>query len=173
MKAVNALKKSIFALVVVTVVSLICSVVCLSQNYKVYADAASESIIEAAEEGDATEVTPYALAASLSLSINGGDGKVWATVKNDYTVFPGTIGVIVQLYSSDYYAESYKEMTLVSANATVDLDMGKTISVEVSTGGVEKFWLARMRYQIDKSSWNSRQTVACRISADGEFLGYI
>lgn len=50
-------------------------------------------------------MSPYGLATSLSLSINSGNGKVWATVKNDLTVFSSTVIVIVQLYSSDSYAE--------------------------------------------------------------------
>ncbi len=118
-------------------------------------------------------MSPYGLATSLSLSINSGNGKVWATVKNDLTVFSSTVIVIVQLYSSDSYAESYTQMELVCMNSIADLNIGKTITTEAETGGVEKFWLARMRYKVDNGSWSSRQTGACRISASGEFLGFI
>lgn len=65
------------------------------------------------------------------------------------------------------------KVTKISLKMIADLDIGKTISTEAETGGVEKFWLARMRYKIDSNSWSSRQTGACRISASGEFLGYI
>ncbi len=173
MKTQKILRNLLIALVIAALVSICYSIITLSKNYKVYAETESNNIIIGEAEEDAQEITPYSLGASLSLSINSGDGKVWATVKNDYTIFPGTISVIVQLYCSDTYAESYTQMTLVCANSIGDLDMGKTISTEASTGGAEKFWLARMRYKIDKASWTSKQTAACRISADGEFLGYI
>ncbi|MDE7379458.1 MAG: hypothetical protein K2N14_00255 [Clostridia bacterium] len=121
-------------------------------------------------EDDAGEIQPRWT--DLSLSINGGNGKVWATVKNDFTLFFSTVTVVVFLYSSDTYAESYEDMTLVSTNEIRDLDVGKTITTEAETGGVEKFWLARMRYNINSGGWESRQTAACRISGTGEFLGY-
>lgn len=122
---------------------------------------------------DGQEASVYGLVTSLSLAIDSGDGKVWATVKNDFTLFSETVVVIVQLYSSDTYAESYTEMSLVCMNSIADLDIGQTISTEAETGGVEKFWLARMRYKIGDDVWQSRQTGACRISGSGEFLGYI
>lgn len=139
--------------------------------YSAYAQTEEEAnqTTDAGEEGTPSE----RLFTQLSISINCGDGKVWATAKNDFTLFPSTVVVIVQLYSSDTYAESYEQMTLVSANSTSDLDMGNTITTEASTGGVEKFWLARMRYKIDNGSWEYRQTAACRISGSGEFLGYV
>lgn len=124
-----------------------------------------------AEEGD-EGINPR-LFTSLSLAINCGDGKVWATVKNDFTLFPSTVIVIVMLYSSDTYAESFEYMDYVCANVSNDLDMGNTLTVESPTGGEEKFWLARMRYKINNDDWESKQTTACRISADGEFLGYV
>ena len=138
--------------------------------------AATEELVnkedpEISNEGQSASV--YGVSTSLSLSINSGNGKVWATVKNDFTFLPSTVVVIVQLYCSDEYAESYTEMERVSMNSIADLDIGQTITTEAETGGVEKFWLARMRYKIDSNVWQSRQTGACRISASGEFLGYI
>ena len=138
------------------------------------AGAAENAETEGAVSVQAESASPR-LFAHLTLSISGGDGRgnIYATVKNEFTLFPSTVVVIVQLYSSDTYAESYEQMTLVSANSTSDLDMGNTITTEASTGGVEKFWLARMRYKIDNGSWEYRQTAACRISGSGEFLGYV
>lgn len=173
MKITKTLKTLILILTVMTIVSCCFCIFAVNQTYKVYAETEDNNIALAEENGEAYEVTPFTLSASLSLSINGGNGKVWATVKNDYTLFPGTISVIVQLYSSDTYTESYNDMTLVSANSIGDLNMGKTITTESETGGVEKFWMARMRYKIDKNSWTSKHTAACRISANGDFLGYI
>lgn len=142
--------------------------ICLNTN-GVYAALTDNGEETAAE--DSQEVQPRWT--DLSLSIDCGDGRVWATVKNDFTLFYSTVKVIVMLYSSETYAESYTEMTLENNNQTEDLDMGKTISTVVYTNGVEKFWLARMRYKINSGEWQSKETAACRISGSGEFLGYV
>lgn len=162
------LKITIVVLSLVAFVFMLLSIFSINEIYKAYAETENEVMLEEEQE-DEYKISPLALTASLSLSINCGDGKVWATVKNDYTIFPGTVIVIVQLYYSDYYAESYKDMILASVNTIADLNMGSTISTEASTDGVEKFWLARMRYKIDSNSWSSRQTGAIRVSAEGEF----
>lgn len=143
MKTQKILRKCLIALVIIALVSICYSIITLSQNYKVNAKAESNNIITGEAEEDAQEITPYSLGASLSLSINSGDGKVWATVKNDYTIFPGTISVIVQLYSSDTYAESYTQMTLVCANSIVDLDMEKLyqpkrVRAELKNSGLQE-----------------------------------
>ena len=161
MKITKTLKTLILILTLMTIVSCCFCIFAVNQTYKVHAETEDNNIVIAEENGEAYEVTPFTLSASLSLSINGGNGKVWATVKNDY------------IYSSDTYTESYNDMSLVSANSIGDLIMGKTITTESETGGVEKFWMARMRYKIDKNSWTSKHTAACRISANGDFLGYI
>ena len=161
-------------LVCALVVVMTFSIKSVNKVYEAYAD--TERIVRSEDpevKDENSQITPQGLTTSLSLTINSGDGKVWATVKNDLTVFSSTVVVIVQLYSSDTYAESYTEMELVCMNSIADLDMGKSISTEAETGGVEKFWLARMRYKIDSSIWSSRQTGACKISGSGEFLGYI
>ena len=174
MKSLKVLKSLTVVCVSALIIVLTLSIVSLNKVYNAYADT-EQAVREADPElqNENNQVTPYGLTTSLSLAINSGDGKVWATVKNDLTVFSSTVVVIVQLYSSNTYAESYTEMELVCMNSIADLDMGKTITTEAETGGVEKFWLARMRYKIDKGSWSSRNTGACRISASGEFLGYI
>lgn len=174
MKLSKALKCVTALLVCALVVVMILSIVSLNKVYKAYEDVEQAVREEDPElKNESNKTPPYGLTTSLSLSINSGDGKVLATVKNDLTVFSSTVIVIVQLYSSDTYAESYTEMELVCINSVTDLDLGKTISTEAETGGVEKFWLARMRYKIDNGSWSSRQTGACRISGSGEFLGFI
>ncbi len=150
------------------------AVISVNKVFKAYAETEQTISNEDPElKGQDGQAGTYGLGTSLSLSINGGNGKVWATVKNDFTFLPSTVIVIVQLYSSDTYAESYTEMELVCMNSIGDLDIGQTITTEAETGGVEKFWLARMRYKIDGDIWQSRQTGACRLSATGEFLGYI
>lgn len=148
------------------------TLICLNANI-VYA-APQDYAVESGEveEADEEEASTYELA-NLSLSINCGDGKVWATVKNDFAWFSPTVVVVVLLYSSDTYTESYNDMLLISYNETGDLNMGKTITTEAETGGVEKYWIARTRYKINKDEWKSMNTGVCRISGSGEFLGYI
>ncbi len=125
--------------------------------------------------GDATkksgEASPYGLYTHLSLSINGADGRIWATVRNDFTLFPANVKVIVELYSSDTYYESYTDMELICMNSIEDLNMGNSIVAEGYTQGVQKYWQARMRYKIDNKVWESRTTGTMLYSADGEYLG--
>ncbi len=110
---------------------------------------------------------------SLSISLNGGNDKVWATVKNDFTLFPSTVVVIVQLYCSDNYVENYTEMNLVSQNSTQDLDIGKTIVTEASTNGEVKYWIGRMRYKIDNKNWEERIVGPLKYDANGKYIGVL
>lgn len=110
------------------------------------------------------------LAANLSLAIGGGDGIVWADVKNEFTLFPSVIWVYVELYSSDTYQESYVTMTLEARDSIKDLDMGNTIKVMASTGGEQKYWQARMRYKFDERDWISKTTPTFLYSAEGIFI---
>ena len=173
MKRIKLLNCITALLTCLLLIVLTLSIVSVKKVQQAFAETEQQVRDEDPELNNDNQSSTYGLTTSLSLSINSGDGKVWATVRNDLTVFSSTVIVIVQLYSSDTYAESYTEMELVCMNSIADLDMGKTISTEAETGGVEKFWLARMRYKIDKGSWSSRDTGACRISGSGEFLGYI
>ncbi len=171
MKAKN-LKLAIIAVIFITV--LTSSFIGIINSHKVYAATAENELINYDTNiEELNDVEPYGVFTSLSISINGGNGKVWATVKNDFTLFPATVIVVVMLYSSESYTESYESMDLVSTNTTNDLNMGKTVSTEASTGGVAKYWIARMRYKIDSKSWASKATEVCKIGADGEFLGYV
>ena len=77
----------------------------------------------------------YGIYTSLSISLSGGDGILRTTVRNDLTIFPSTVYVVLQLYSSTSYCESYHEMVLEGEAVIADLDMGNSISVEASTGG--------------------------------------
>ena len=116
------------------------------------------------------DAKPLGLYTHLTLNINGGNGKMWATVKNDFTLFPATVKVIVELYSSDTYYESYTDMTLVATKSIDDLNIGKSISVEASTGGVQKYWQARMRYKIDNGGWKSETTGTILCNAEGGYI---
>lgn len=58
-------------------------------------------------------IEPRALIVDLSITLNSGNGKVWVTAKNEFTLFPATVKVELELYSSDAYCSSYEQMTLV------------------------------------------------------------
>lgn len=117
-----------------------------------------------------SEATPMGIYTYLSLSINGGDGKVWATAKNDVTLFPAKVMVVVELYSSETYSPSYLTMTLEAVRSIDDLNMGKTLTVEASTGGFQKYWQARMCYKIDGGGWKSEVTGCILCDAEGGYL---
>ncbi len=115
------------------------------------------------EEG----IQPQGIYTSLDLKIDGGNGYITATVKNKISIFPSTVYVIVQLYSSDSYQDSWQNMTLVSQNSITDLDMGKSISTSASTNGMKKYWQARTYYRIDKKDWSSRNTATYLFDENG------
>ena len=119
------------------------------------------------------EVSTRGIFTSLSLSINGGDGKVWATVRNDITIFPATVQVIVEIYYSEEYQESYENMTVADRQATTDLNMGDSIVAEASTNGRELYWQGHMRCKIDNKAWETRSTGTIHYSANGDYMGII
>ncbi len=109
----------------------------------------------------------------LSISLNGGDGKVWATAKNDFTLFSSTICVIVQLYSSTTYQEKYTDMTLEYSNSSLNLTKGNTTVAETLTNGEQKYWIGRMRYKVDGNNWREETVGPLLYSEDGNFLGLL
>ena len=125
------------------------------------------------EVTDNDEITPWGLFTNLSISLNGGDSKVWATVVNEFTLFPSKVMVIVQLYASDTYEENYLNMHLMSQNSIMDLDIYNSIVAEASTNGKEMYWIGRVRYDIDGRGWQEKITGPARYSATGEFLGIL
>lgn len=158
----------------VVLLVLLCALVAIVPlATKGYAKADENYEAELAVEEVSANVEPRGLYTSLSISLNGGNGKIWATAKNEITIFPSTVYVIVQLYSSYSYCEDYREMTLVSTNTISDLDMGKTLVTEASTNGEEKFWMGRVRYRVDNGDWKDKTVGALRYSANGECLGAI
>ncbi len=108
---------------------------------------------------------------TLSVSLNGGNGKIWATGKNEFTLFSSTIYVVVMLYSSSVYCENFSEMILIGSNYSSDLDMGETVVTEAFINGVQKYWLGCMRYKIDNGSWAEKDTGVLLYSAQGDFIG--
>lgn len=107
---------------------------------------------------------------SLSLSMDGGSGRVWATAKNEVTIFPSTVRVTVELYCSDVYCASYENMTLAASNSISDLNMGESITVNCSTGGKQKYWHGRMVYKIDNKFPETKITQIMIFDANGNFI---
>lgn len=107
---------------------------------------------------------------SLSFAMDGGNGRVWATAKNEVTIFPSTVKVTVELYCSDVYYASYENMTLAAQNSIDDLNMGESITVNCSTGGKQKYWQGRMVYKIDNKAPESKVTLIMIFDANGNFI---
>lgn len=107
---------------------------------------------------------------SLSLAMDGGNGRIWATAKNEVTIFPSTVKVTVELYCSDVYYASYENMTLAASNSIDDLNMGKSITVDCSTGGKQKYWQGRMVYKIDNKFPETKVTQIMIFDANGNFI---
>lgn len=116
------------------------------------------------------EIEPQGLMVKLSLNISAGDGNVTAKVKNTFTLFPSTVWVYVELYSSETYQESYTSMSLVAINSTKDLNMNKSISATASTNGESRYWQARMRYKFDSNDWISKVTSTYRYDGSGNLI---
>ncbi len=136
----------------------------LLRNTNVTANAATENA------SNEEVIQPRGLAANLTISIDGGNGEVWAKAKNNFTLFPSTIYVYVELYSSQTYQESYANMKLVKMDSVTDLNMGKSIIVSVPTNGEQKYWQARMRYKFDNREWTSKTTQTILFDGQGNVI---
>ena len=112
------------------------------------------------------------LVTNLSLSINGGNGIVWAKVKNNFTLFPSVIVVYLELYSSYEYTEDYTEMTCVKRVMIADLNQGETLETSAPTNGEQKYWCARMRFKFDQREWEERTTGTYLCDSDGNIISY-
>lgn len=119
------------------------------------------------EENEA--VSPR-LFAKLTISLDGGNGYVWATVKNDFTLFPSTVKVILELYSSDSTSYNYQDMTLIASETTPDLNMGSAIEARASTSGRQKYWMGRVRYQENGGNTQELITPLCLYNAEGNLI---
>lgn len=131
---------------------------------------ASKKSAIAYASGDDEEVSPYGLYTTISLKIDGENGYIIATAKNDFTLFSSKVEVYIYLYSCYTYRDSHTEMVLVQQDYISDLNMGKSISVSASTNGEQKYWQARMRYKVDKKNWAEKHTDTFYYKADGTLV---
>lgn len=139
-----------------------------------FAGVASFTTVAAAKSAeyaaDAEVEADRGLFTNLTLGMHGQDGRIWAQVKNEFTLFPSVIIVYVELYSSKTYQESYTAMELEGREYIADLNIGETLELSVSTGGEQKYWMARMRYKFDDRDWVEKTTDALLYSAAGVCL---
>ena len=117
--------KSLICVIMCSLLLISVTLICINAS-RVYAapEIGTPENEEPVSEDSEGDIEPYA-AAYLSLSIDCGEGKVWATAKNTFTWYYSTVIVILLLYSSDTYMESYTDMTLVSSNRNVNKDVHK------------------------------------------------
>lgn len=119
------------------------------------------------ETVSASEESPLGIISSLSINIGAESGQVYATVRNDFTLFPSKIQVYVQLYSSLTYQNSYQNMTLESSKYIADLDMGKSITTYAPINAVKRYWQARLYFKMDNNSWSEKLTKIWLVEVDG------
>lgn len=154
---------------VITVISILiccCTVFCgsmVTNKEEVQVKNATERTLSLSEE----DIDPQGLMVKLSLNISTENGKVIATAKNTFTLFPATVWVYIELYYSETYQESYTTMQLVASHSTRDLNMGESIVVSSPTFGRTLYWQARMRYKVDSNDWASKTTSTFLFDSDG------
>lgn len=110
------------------------------------------------------------LYAHLDVSVSSDNNYILGQVKNVFTLFPSTIVVYLELYSSEVYTEDHTQMTLEGSNMTYDLNQGEILEVRVSTGGRQRYWKTRIKYKFDDRDWVESETNSYLYSADGECL---
>jgi len=131
-----------------------------------YAETVEAEISEVEISADEI-VVPFSLVTKLELTIDGGNGQVWAIAHNKISIFASSVPVIVEIYSSDTYQDSYTNMTLESRNYINHLKSGKSITATASTNGQQKYWKGRMYFNIDNKGWSEEVTSTWLCDANG------
>lgn len=122
---------------------------------------AEEAIVEESVSDSSAE--PYGLYTKISITLSADSTYVYATAKNEFTLFMATIHVYAELYSFDRYQTTYTEDDLEARSYIVDLDQGKTLEARAEIGGRSRYWLAVARYQMDGGEWVTIKTDASLI----------
>ena len=110
--------------------------------------------------------------AHLTLSISGGDGRgnIYATVKNEFTLFPSTVNVVVSLYSSPIASTDYENMQLQATANSNDLNMGTTLTAIANNGGRQLYWYAVAEYQEGGGAWKTIEAGPALYDARGYYI---
>lgn len=139
----------------------------------VFASAANATTAEAQSTDDKyelqaqTEAQERGLFTNISIGVSGSLSHITATAKNEFTLGPSTIKVIVKLYSSNEFQNSADAMTLVSSDSTPDLNIFEQIQTSAPTGGVQKYWRGRVEYKFDTAAWKIAESDTFLFHADG------
>lgn len=159
----------VFAILMLAIVGIAATLMCGSTAPAARADTGEVGSVQETEiHGAGEEVAePYGIFTTLSLSIDGNDGYVWATATNEITIFPSTVRVIVELYSSLTYQESYLDMEQEGRKYVHDLDMGQSVTLKVPTNGIQRYWKARMLFKVDNDDWDTRVTSTWLLDENG------
>ena len=135
------------------------------------ADAAETPAAPAAAVTAAEDAAEPRLFATLTLSMRGeGTQKVFATVKNEFTLFPSTVQVLISLYASAEFTTDYNKMSLQTSKLTEDLNMGSTLEVSASTSGKTLYWLARVEYRENGGAWKTLETGPLLYDGNGNHI---
>lgn len=132
--------------------------------------AASVSPSKVASAAVADTAEPYGLHASVSVQMQCNSTQVWASAKNDFTLFPSKVYVEIVLYSSTAYTENVSSMQEEARNSIADLDMGKSIEARADIDGRDLYWRARIRYNRDNGNWVTKETATYYILGDGTLI---
>ncbi len=136
----------------------------LALNSVVNANAQTETQSVKAEDG----AEPLGLYTNVIVGIGGRNGTVWGKAQNKFTLGKSTVAVYAELYSSETYCTDYTQMKLEASSYCADLNIGKSFEVFAPTGGVQKYWLARMKYRLDSKDWVSKTTDTILYNAEGQ-----
>ena len=79
----------------------------------------------------------------------------------------------MELYTSDVYQDLYTHMELVERKIVADLNMGETLVVEASTGGVQKYWHGCIKYKVDDKPWKELSSGTLSSNANGTYLSFV
>ncbi len=146
------------------VLLLLATVLCFSVGSKI---SKAETVPQDNSVCSNEEAVPYGIYTKLDFSLDGGNEQVWFMAKNQFTLFPSTVTVNLELYRSDTYQEDFSNMTLVATNYIYDLDQGETIKAIASTNGKQSYWKARAHYKIDNGDWKDNISATILFGADG------
>lgn len=138
---------------------------CLTGFSVVNADSTQNQQIEVEE----SEVSPRLLT-TLTLTIGGENGYVWARVRNDFTLGFATVNVYVELYSSLTKQDSYTDMTFESVNYIEDLNLFQTVETKAPANGVQRYWIARAWFRADSGAWNEKVTSVWLFDGNGNVV---
>lgn len=128
----------------------------------VFAEEPTAAVLTASNEGT------RGIYVEVSIRIKGnGDGTITATARNEFTLGPTELYVIVALFSSDEFQMSYEDMDQEAYNFSQDLNIFNEVSATASTGGKSKYWCAVIMYKKDSDDWRIKATNCLHYDANG------